>query len=187
MDTTRVVSRAAAGDDRAWDELVGRYDRMLQAVGAGMRIPRCDTEDAAQLTWLALHENIHAIRDPEHVGAWLCSVMRRRCLHLAVRRHREVLDDHLADRALPDEPAPSVLPAEMTSLLWQLVDRLPGREQILLRALFDGTDRSYREVAHVLGMPVGSVGPVRMRALKRLSALVADAGIRAEDLFATSR
>ena len=175
-----VMKRAAAGDDRAWDELVAHYGRMLRAVAAGLRMRGCDAEDAAQKTWLALHEDIRTIRDPERVGAWLCLVMRRRCVRMLIRQRQERLVED------PDAwitPAPGPARAEPDgALLWEFVDRLPDRERIVLRALYDGTDRSYRETADHLAMPVGSLGPVRMRALRRLSALLRDAGITADDL-----
>lgn len=181
-----VMNRAAAGDERAWDELVTHYGRMLRTVAFRMRMRSCDVEDATQTTWLALRENIHTIRDPERVGAWLCCVMRRRCLRMLIQQRRERLDDRPDEWAVPDGPAPpsdAVPVDEAVAVLWGYVDRLPDRERIVLRTLFDGTDHSYRDVARRLSMPVGSVGPVRMRALKRLSALLAEAGIVAADLL----
>ncbi len=175
-----VVKRAAAGDDSAWDELVGHYGRMLRAVAAELRVQGCDAEDAAQTTWLALREDIHTIRDPEHVGEWLCSVMRRRCVRLLTQQRRERLVEH-PDEWVAPEPAPRRAEPDGT-LLWSFVDRLPDRERTVLRALYDGSDRNYRETAELLSMPVGSLGPVRMRALRRLSALLVDAGITAGEL-----
>lgn len=185
MDTTIVMKRAAAGDDLAWAELVGHHGRTLRAVAARMRIRGADAEDAAQTSWLTLHENIGSIREPEHVGAWLCMVMRRRCLQMLAQQRRERLVDDVDDWAAPD-PVP-VSPDPDAATLWGLVDRLPDRERMVIRSLFDGSDRSYREVAEHLSMPVGSLGPVRMRALRRLAAMLADAGLTAEDLHTPSR
>jgi len=180
MDTSMVMKRAAAGDDRAWDELVRHYARMLWAVAAGLRVRGCDAEDAAQMTWLDLHRDIHVIREPEHVGAWLCSVMHRRCVRLLVAQRRERLVEDL-DRWISPEPARPPAASD-GALMWSFVDRLPDRERIVLRTLYSGSDRSYRETAELLEMPVGSLGPVRMRALRRLTSQLRDAGVTAEDL-----
>ena len=72
---------------------------------------------------------------------------------------------------------------ELTSLYCKL-PQLPDRERRLLRALFDRNELSYREVAAHLTMPVGAIGPVRMRALERLPAMLAQAGVTREDLHA---
>jgi RNA polymerase sigma factor (sigma-70 family) len=184
MEKTKVVGRAAAGDDQAWAELFRSYDRMLRWVARDMRMRSCDAEDAAQLTWIALHQNIHTIRDPENISTWLCIVMRRRCLNLLEKQRREVLDDRIDDSVLPAEPAEMTVSAEGATRLWELVDQLPTRERVLLRTLFDGTDRSYRDTATALSMPIGSVGPVRQRAIKRLAGLLDGAGIGATDLYA---
>ncbi len=173
-----VLDRAAAGDDRAWEELVAHYGRLLRAVAFSMRMRSCDVEDATQTTWLALREDIRTIRDPERVGAWLCCVMRRRCLQMLIQQRRERLDDHPEEWYVPDADPPANYTVRIDpDLLWRYVDRLPDRERIVLRTLFDGTDHSYREVARSLSMPVGSLGPVRMRALTRLTALLAADGL----------
>jgi len=181
-----LVELAADGDGPAWEELVTRYERLLRSVARSMRVRPCDADDAAQLTWLALHENIRTLRNPENLAGWLRVVMRRRCLAVLREQRQEVLDDRLEERQLVevDESEPTAeLPADTIAIVWQHVDRLPARERIVLRTLFDGTERSYREIARALAMPVGSVGPVRMRALKRLSRQLHAAGLGSEELI----
>jgi len=163
---------------------VTRYGRLLRAIAFRMRMRSCDVEDAMQTTWLALSENIDSIHDPERVGAWLSCVMRRRCLQILVGQRRERLDDRADEWAAPDGPTAHGTPSE--PVIWSFVDRLPARERILLRTLFDGTDHTYREVAHRLSMPVGAIGPVRMRAVRRLAALLAEAGVTVGDLLPTA-
>jgi len=183
MDIEMVVRHAADGDERAWHELVTRYARLLRSVAAGLRVRPCDAEDAAQQTWLALRENIHALREPARVHAWLCQVMRRNCLRILTRQRAEQLADDVGSWAHSrsddptDELVDQVVLEQTAVALWAVVDRLPDRERQLLRALFDREERSYRQIARDLDMPIGSNGPIRMRALERLSALLADIGI----------
>jgi RNA polymerase sigma factor (sigma-70 family) len=182
-----IVERAAAGDVQAWNELVRRYERLLRSVASGLRMRRCDADDAAQQTWLALQTGIHGLREPEHVKAWLCRVMYRQCLRILRAQRLECPDETLGERA--DRPVQAVDPvvvAETAAALWAAVDRLPERERQLLQALFTTEERSYREIARVLGMPVGAIGPVRMRALRRLPGLLAEAGLTVENLHAVA-
>lgn len=178
-----VVQRAADGDERAWHELVTRYARLLRSVAAGLRLRSCDAEDAAQQTWLALRENIHTLREPARVHAWLCQVMRRNCLRILTRQRAEWLADGVGSWAQSRSAEPTGTPVdpvvveETAVALWATVDRLPDRERRLVRALFDREERSYKQIARDLDMPVGSIGPVRLRALERLHALLADVGV----------
>jgi RNA polymerase sigma factor (sigma-70 family) len=180
-----MMRRAAAGDERAWRELVRRYERLLRSIAVRMRLRDCDADDAAQLTWIALRNDIAAIREPEYVSAWLARVMRRNCIRLAVQNRREQLDDDWASWAVPDEAVSTtdrIVLDEVATVLWAAVDQLPNRERQLLRTLFDGSNRSYRDIARALHMPIGSIGPVRKRALGRLPELLATAGFSVEDL-----
>jgi DNA-directed RNA polymerase specialized sigma24 family protein len=53
-------------------------------------------------------------------------------------------------------------------LLWRACRRLPDRDALLLVLLARGTP--YHEIATILEMPPGSVGPTRVRALRKLRA-----------------
>jgi DNA-directed RNA polymerase specialized sigma24 family protein len=46
--------------------------------------------------------------------------------------------------------------------------RLPGRDQALLQLVLAEPKLGYDEIAQALGMPIGSIGPTRARALERL-------------------
>jgi RNA polymerase sigma factor (sigma-70 family) len=186
MNRTEIVLRAADGDERAWAELVTRYTRLLRSQARDLRMRPCDADDAAQQTWNALRGHIHRLREPEHVQAWLCLVMRRNCVRILVRQRAELLDNDPDARRenMPAVPADPVVFDETAAALWATVDRLPDRECRLVRALFDGEERSYAEIARALAMPIGSIGPVRLRALRRLPAMLADAGVTVEDLRA---
>jgi DNA-directed RNA polymerase specialized sigma24 family protein len=57
---------------------------------------------------------------------------------------------------------------EYEPLMEQALSRLPAMHQRLIRLLMSDTCPSYLEVAEKLGLPVGSIGPMRMRALRIL-------------------
>ena len=59
-------------------------------------------------------------------------------------------------------------PPERDTELWASFSRLPTRDQALLRLLAVDPSPSYQEISAALGMPIGSIGPTRARALERL-------------------
>ena len=61
--------------------------------------------------------------------------------------------------------------------LWRAFDRLPARDQALLRLLVADPQPSYQEISAALDMPIGSIGPTRARSLERLRAELARDGL----------
>ena len=60
--------------------------------------------------------------------------------------------------------------------LWASFARLSERCQQLLRVLMACDRPVYAEVSTAFDMPIGSIGPTRMRCLERLRTLVAESG-----------
>jgi RNA polymerase sigma factor (sigma-70 family) len=179
-----LVAAAAAGDPAAWNELVDRYSGLLWAVARAHRLGDADARDAAQATWLRLIEHVERIRDPERIGAWLATTMRRQCLRLLPRASRcapceDV--DQLAGEA-PGSIDAGLLRDERDAILWRAFSRLPARDQALLRLLTAEPAPSYEEIAAALDMPIGSIGPTRGRALERLRRILRDAEALALDV-----
>lgn len=61
-----------------------------------------------------------------------------------------------------------VLLAERDHAVWRSLARLRPSDQALLRLLVADPRPAYEEISAALGMPIGSIGPTRARALERL-------------------
>lgn len=176
-DVAALVSAAVAGDQVAWDSLVARYTNLLWSVARGYRLETADAADVVQVAWLRLVEHLPTLRDPERVGSWLVTTVRRECLQVIAGRRRRGLpvdDDVLT--ALPDDraepPEAGLIAEEDASSLWRAFSGLAPRCQRLLRVLMADPAPSYQDVSTALEMPVGSIGPTRARCLDRLRGLL---------------
>jgi RNA polymerase sigma factor (sigma-70 family) len=183
MDTPRdseiadLFERARTGEKSAWVGLTDRYTNLLWSVARAMRLSDEDAADAVQTTWLRLVERIDSVRDPDRLGGWLATTMRRECLALLRRRARlvsVVALDNVADDHEPLDDA--LLRDERDHALWRAFRTLDARCQELLRMLMADPPPRYRDVAAALGVTVGYIGPTRMRCLNRLR-LALDAAI----------
>ncbi|HEY9392034.1 MAG TPA: sigma-70 family RNA polymerase sigma factor [Mycobacteriales bacterium] len=178
--TAALLKRAGSGDQQAWDELVSRHSSLLWAVARAYRLGQADAADAVQTTWLRLLEHLDRIHEPDRLGGWLVTTLRRECLSILRRTRRERLnagDDAALD--LPDGSDPldtDLLRRERDAALWQAFSGMPERCQTLLRALVATPPPSYDEVSTELGMPIGSIGPTRARCLHRLRILLEGTG-----------
>jgi RNA polymerase sigma factor (sigma-70 family) len=166
-----IVGAARAGDAEAWTCLVRRFDRVLRRIARSYRLAPADVDEVVQTTWLELLEAIQRIREPAAIGGWLATVTRRNALRRRQVHVREQLSDdpQLGDRPDSDGPEGSVLAAERRAALDGALAALPDRHRRLLAVLLTQPALDYREVGELLCMPVGSIGPIRARALARLA------------------
>lgn len=168
-----LVARCADGDDAAWRTLVNRYRRLIYTIPYRMGLDPADADEVFQVTFARLAERIGSLRDPERVRAWLVTTARRVALNLTGRR-RDADPEALATIAdTADLPEAEIERLQEQQLVRRALDGLGGRCRELLRRLYypdpaSGETGSYESVARELGVPVGSIGPTRMRCLKKL-------------------
>jgi RNA polymerase sigma factor (sigma-70 family) len=177
LDVAELLQQAADGDPAAWDEIIGRYRGLVSAKIRTFRLQDADALDAMQLTWLQLAENIHRIQHPERLGGWLATTAARACLHILrqATRTQPVIDalvDTLADSSA--SPEQQVIDTHAAQILHTLIAELPPRRRSLLRALFSDDPPLYTEISRTTGIPLGSIGPTRNRALHQLRQMLQD-------------
>lgn len=170
-----LVRRARNQDAAAWAELVARYSGLLWTVARSYGLGEADAADVVQTSWLRLVEHLDRIREADAIGGWLAVTARRECERTLRRRAVP-----MPVQALPDPaPGPEQVAAERDRLsrVAAALREMPRRCRNLLRLLAcsAGPEQiSYAEIADMLGIPVGGIGPTRARCLtdlrRRLSA-----------------
>ena len=161
-------------------EIADRYASMLRHIGCRYRLTREERDDAAQSTWLALCQNADRIRDPQCIPGWLATTMRRFSAAAIRSRHREQPASDLFDTdifAMQDtapDIADTVAARHATQRLGQAITHLPDRERRLIQLYLDPTQPRYAQISRAVPMPIGSIGPIRGRALNRLRILLHD-------------
>jgi RNA polymerase sigma factor (sigma-70 family) len=176
----QTIIDAQAGDDGAREKLVRAFEALVWWTVRSFRLSEADAEDAVQNTWLRMVEHLGDLRDPERVGAWLATVARRECLQVMRTGRREVVGlDTQAERADEREPQPerAAVESSMNDLLWQHVNRLPAPARALLVTLSSSNAPGYAEFARTNNMPIGSIGPTRMRSLRKLRTQLEGSGL----------
>jgi RNA polymerase sigma factor (sigma-70 family) len=181
--TAELVKRAAAGEREAWNALVRQFNGLIWVIVRQHRLSREEAQDTTQVVWLRLLENLGSLRDPSRVGAWLATTTRHECLRLIRLRRRTVL---AADNLLETQADPSPSPEEIVTArdhqraVFAVVRMLGLRCRQLLE--LSAFKLPYQEIAELLDMPVGSIGPTRMRCLNQLRELLRAAGINPDIL-----
>ena len=175
---TQLVTSAACGEQSAWDALVGEFSSLIWAVARAHRLHEADAADVAQATWLRLVEHLTRLNDPSCVGGWLATTARRECLRILRDNGRHVLvgDDAAEPESSDLLPGDALLITERDDALRRSFSRLRGSDQALLRLLAAEPRPPYEEISAALDMPIGSIGPTRQRALRRLREELAGQG-----------
>lgn len=167
-----LVVNARNGDQFAWDQIVERYAPLVWAMCQRFRLSRADADDVGACVWLRLVERLDTIRQPAALPGWLATTARNECLRVVRVKARETpVDDHERISADTDPSADSwLLAQERLIALRTAFAGLSERCRRLLELLFADPPTPYDEVSHVLGIPVGTIGPTRQRCLGKLRA-----------------
>jgi RNA polymerase sigma-70 factor, ECF subfamily len=144
-----------------------------------------DAEDAVQECYLRALRHFDSYRGPA-MKPWLLAILRNVCNGEFSRRGRgEVPTDYAPDESVAEEmpmwqepqasPEKIMLQQQDSATIRRLVEELPApfREAIVLREV---NDLSYKEIAEVAGVPVGTV----MSRLARARAMLRSAWNTAE-------
>jgi RNA polymerase sigma factor (sigma-70 family) len=180
-ELSTLLVAASEGDQQAWNVITDRFTNLLWSVARSYRLGHDDAADAVQNTWLRLLENLTKIDNPEALPGWLATTARREALGVLRRRGRDVLtrnEDTGTDAVDPQaaELDSALLDSERDAQLWACYAQLPDRCQQLLRVLMASDRPVYADVAEAFDMPIGSIGPTRMRCLERLRRLMDESG-----------
>jgi RNA polymerase sigma factor (sigma-70 family) len=170
---TWLVDRAAAGDEQAWQEIVERYAPLLASVIRRYQLTTAEAQDVGQIVWLRLVEHLGNLREPRALPMWIITTAKRESMRYVSDRRRTVPYDPLdpswqSSSAEDPELVAGLLKAERHEALLAGLAELPERQRELLLMLVADPPLSYAEISQRTGIPVGSIGPTRGRALDRL-------------------
>jgi RNA polymerase sigma factor (sigma-70 family) len=184
-DDARLVARCRAGDGRAWDALVQRYQRLVYVIVGRGGLDEHAAADVFQTVFTRLVQHLPRLTQPDRLQAWIVTTAKRE-LWLASQRGRRSVSLAPAGDDGPEHDLVDETPgAEDRLAQWQelnrlraAMDRLDERCRRLIGLLFRDEDErvGYDEVARSMAMPVGSIGPTRARCLAKLRQLLHSGG-----------
>jgi RNA polymerase sigma factor (sigma-70 family) len=170
----RCLERARAGDRHGLDEIVSELNPLLWHVARTQTLGADEAADVVQTAWLELLRQLHEIRSPRALTAWLVSTTRREAWRVNGARRGGAVSavalDTVAD--VGPEPDERLGADERDRTLWRNYRRLPERCRELLRVVALVERPDYDAVATAMEMPRGSIGPTRGRCLAKLRDLL---------------
>ena len=178
-----LVARTVAGDDRAFELLVIKYQRRIQRL-IGRMVRDVDLiEDIAQETFIRAYRALHQFRGDAQFYTWLYRIAVNTAKKSLMDLKRDPTVSEAAFRTsddedetsrrgiepIADETPESVLAAkEIGAMVNAAIDALPPdlREALVLREI-EGL--SYEEIAVAMSCPIGTVRSRIFRAREAVS------------------
>ncbi len=169
-------------------QLVADHHALVYRYAYRLAGNQADAEDVAQQTFLTAQQNLHQLRQPENPVPWLLAIARS-CWIKSRRRRRPVAGSVLE---MDLESVPGPLPEgdqidheQLQSALDQI-----GDEFKLVLVMFYFEEKSYKEIAADLEIPIGTVMSRLARAKSHLRRQLAAEGsgvrVQGSELFAAS-
>ncbi len=167
-----------AGDNKAWEELVRRYQSLVYTVGIRAGLSLADAADCFQETWVQLYKNRKSLRNPSRLSAWLVTTAKREAIRLrkiAKNSSSEIENPAWNDpRPLPDEVIEQIeRQAQLEIALGKLEPRC---RKVMEMFFFAPEEKSYEEISESLGISFNSLGPIRRRCLEKLKNILIHLG-----------
>ena len=168
--------RARAGDSEAFGVLIDRYMRRAYVHALGIVGSREDALDLSQEAFVRAYRARHTLDPDRAFYAWLYQILRRLCFNFLrdTKTRARLMDAHAVDWVVavahrPDwDPAREAERTEEQRRVSMAIQRLPRREREVL-VLREFQELTYREIAELLDIPIGTVMSRLYGARKRLA------------------
>jgi RNA polymerase sigma-70 factor (ECF subfamily) len=177
VSVVEVLPATAVWEPPSWEQVVREHRSRVFRLALRLTGNRHDAEDLTQETFVRVFRSLSSYR-PGSFEGWLHRITTNLFLDSVRRtsRHRtQPLDDEHALPAVDADPALVLTDAEVSADVRAALAAMPApfREAVLL---YDVEGHSYDEIAHLLGVKLGTV---RSRIHRGRAALRASLGHRA--------
>jgi len=162
-----LTRRCLAGDERAYRELVKRYERQVYSLALRMLRVREDAEDLTQETFVRMFKALDRYDPSRPFPAWLFTIAARLSIDHIRRRRLKTVSIFRQDPGTEEEhvleledttPGPAELAerSEEERATEALIAALPEHYRVVV-LLRHQQGLSYEEIAEALRLPLGTV------------------------------
>lgn len=182
-----LVADVLTGDDRAFADFVGQYQKLVTHVVYRLVPNAADRQDICQDVFVKVHRNLSGFQFQSKLSTWVARIAYNTALNHLDKKKVGLFDDLTAEHErIEDRPADVVAPDQAAAVadsavrVREEIDRLPVLYGTIL-ALYHLEEMSYRDIAEVMHMPEGTVKSYLFRGRKMLRDRLL-ANYREEDL-----
>ena len=168
--TDLLIKKAKRGDEAAFCTLISDIEPSVFNLALRMMNgDHQDAEDMAQEAFFRVYRSLGTYRENASFKTWALRICKNVCLDELRRRQARISDTTEIPETLSDKTSvqEEVLASERRRLLEQAVDSLEERAKALI-VLRDINGMSYKAIAEVMDMEIGTVKSAINRSRKKL-------------------
>lgn len=163
--------------NRAFDQLVHQYQRMLYFHVRRIVIEHEDADDVLQNTFIKAWKHIEQFREEASLKTWLYRIATNEALSLLKKRKRQAYQD--MDRLENDlchslEQGAYIDADEVQLRLHKAIVKLPERQRLVFNLRYYD-EMKYEDISNILEVSVGSLKASYHHAVKKIEASLSGA------------
>ena len=162
-----LMSRVAGGDEKAFEELYRLTYRPLFSFLLSLTADQESASDLMQETYLSVYVSAHKYREQGNPLAWIMKIGKNLFLMGKRRKDNNLIFLEDPGEGRQDIAFDSIEDGESRELLQMLFEILSQEERSIV-TLHDLSGFKHREIAEILGLPVGTVLSKYHRATKKM-------------------
>jgi len=153
-----LVAKSLRGNQKAFRELVERYHSTAYAVVRGILGDSDDVEDVLQVVYVKVHRGLAGFRGDAKLSTWIYQIARNEAINAAKRRRLDTAPIEDVHVATPERESPEAAmhQRQLREELEAGMQRLDENQRLALELRYMG-ERSYEEIAEIMGVPLGTV------------------------------
>jgi RNA polymerase sigma-70 factor (ECF subfamily) len=179
-----LINRAKSGDSKSYDKLLKKYKNSVYSLVLRMVRNSQEAEDLTQEAFIKAFNSLASFNEEYAFSTWLYKIATNNCIDFFRKRKLQTysLDkpiqykDSEIQHDIPDpdlNPEKSIMASERNKLIKEAINKLPEKyhRAIVLR---HSEEKSYEEIAEILGLPLGTVKARIFRAREMLNKTLKD-------------
>lgn len=174
-----LINQAKVGDAKAYDKLLKKYKNSVYNLVLRMVRDHQEAEDLTQEAFIKAFSSLTSFNEEYAFSTWLYKIATNNCIDYFRKRKLQTysLDkplqykDSEIHHEIPDpdlDPEVSIIATERSKIIREAINTLPEKyyKAIILR---HNEEKSYEEIAEILGLPLGTVKARIFRAREMLN------------------
>lgn len=185
IDEKELIRQAKKGDLKAYEDIIGLYEKRVFSTIYYMVKNDNDVEDIAQEVFIKIYKNLNNFKEESSLYTWIYRITVNVCIDELKKRKKVVYIDEKIDTKdgevelqLPDNSKSPTDIAEDNELKYRLekcIKKLPESQRMMI-ILRDIKGFTYMEIAEIMKMNLGTVKSKINRARAALKELLEEDG-----------
>ena len=170
------IKQVLQGDEKAFAELVERYQHMVYTLCMKMCGQQAMAEEVAQDVFIKCYRSLSTYNGKAQFSTWLYRITYNACLDALKSRKRHASEELDQAVNLQDEevlPHESLEISDRKEIVKKAIDQLPKEDRVIVM-LFYFEEMSLKEIAKVMDMTDNHVKVKLFRCREKLAALLED-------------